>query len=326
MTKPKLTILTDPVPAGREFFTEHTRRLARRLKYSLQERAYSSHAYYRGHFAVTRSLVEGLEKIGASFNYNPSRFNEVAETVHVVSGVRALRQMIRLKQQRQIKKLFTGPNIVVFSTEADSILASPEIDGVINHCDFACEFWAVDHPELLDRCFRWPAGIDTSYWRPDPAATRDRILIFEKLKEGSADPTARYAEYLLGLGWKVEVIKYGCYTHAQYLQMLQRSRLMLGFSPSESQGIAWAEAWSADVPTLVWKNTSNIYHGRQFHCSTAPYLRPQNGLFFDDLEDFKAQLCYWESHQDQFTPRAWVLENMSDEVCASMLYQKITGC
>ena len=101
---------------------------------------------------------------------------------------------------------------------------------------------------------------------------------------------------------------------------------MLGFVTAESQGIAWAEAWSTDVPTLILKNTSNVHQGRRYKCSTAPYLQSQNGLFFDDLEDFKIQFKYWETHREQFSPRAWTLENMSDEVCATMLYKKVTEC
>lgn len=139
-------------------------------------------------------------------------------------------------------------------------------------------------------------------------------------------PVAPYADYLRGLGWNVQVIKYGTFTHIQYLQMLQNSCLMLGFVVCESQGIAWAEAWSCDVPTLILKKSSNVYQGRLYKNSTAPYLCPQNGLFFDDLEDFKTQFNYWQTHRDQFIPRAWTLANMSDEVCASLLYKKITEC
>ncbi|MBF0420165.1 MAG: hypothetical protein HQL78_08375 [Magnetococcales bacterium] len=296
----------------------------------MKDRPFSSHMKFRGHHAVTRSLVEGLDKIGASYNYNPSRFGEVADTVHVVGGIRALRQMIRLKRQGRIKKLFAGPNIVVFSTEANSILASPEIDGVVNHCDFACEFWAYDHPRLRDRCFRWPAGVDIHYWQPDPTVNRDHILIFDKRREeDDADRVKPYVEYLRGQGLQVEVLvrcgKQG-YTQNQYRALLQRSSLMLGFTVgSESQGIAWAESWSTDVPTLILKNTSNVYQGRRFDCSTAPYLCSQSGLFFDDLEDFKNQFNYWATHREQFTPRAWILENMSDEVCADRLYRYLTA-
>jgi hypothetical protein len=101
---------------------------------------------------------------------------------------------------------------------------------------------------------------------------------------------------------------------------------MIGFVTDESQGIAWAEAWSADVPTLIWKNDSKVYLGRQYECSTAPYLRPENGLFFNDLEDIKRQFAYWEAHRQEFTPRDWTLKNMADEVCAVALYKKVTEC
>ena len=101
---------------------------------------------------------------------------------------------------------------------------------------------------------------------------------------------------------------------------------MLGFATSESQGLAWAEAWAADVPTLIWRNTSNVSNGRRYNCSTAPYLCAKNGLFFDDLEHFKVQFRYWESNRAQFKPRAWTLGNMSDEVCAKLLYDEVTKC
>jgi hypothetical protein len=166
-------------------------------------------------------------------------------------------------------------------------------------------------------------GKQTNYWQPDPAAKRDEILIFDKQNKGPMGPVAPYADYLRNLGWDVNVIEYGNFTHIEYLKMLQKSCLMLGFVTSESQGIAWAEAWSTDVPTLIWKNISNVYQGRHYACSTAPYLHSQNGLFFDDLEDFKTQFNYWQTHREQFTPRAWTLENMSDEVCADLLYRRV---
>lgn len=322
--RPTITVLTDPVPWGRHLLHESARRIVRLVRTILRlNRRYHDHPQYRGHFAVTRSLVEGLRKINASFNYNPLHPSLVAETVIVLSGIGALRQAIKFKRRGLIKKLFAGPNIVVFSSDEDSVLASPAIDCVITPCDWVIDIYVEDNPSLRGRCFAWPAGVDTNYWHPSLAAKRDLVLIFDKQNKGPVGPVAPYADYLRGLGWAVEVIEYGSFTHDQYLQLLQRSCLMLGFVTDESQGIAWAEAWSTDVPTLLWENTSHVYRGRQYHCSTAPYLRPQNGLFFSDLEDFKDQYGYWESHRDQFAPRSWVLENMSDEVSASILYEKV---
>jgi hypothetical protein len=315
------------MPWGEELGPEIVRRIAR----SLRNRAYPRRqnyngSPYRGHFAVTRSVVEGFKKIGGSFNYNPLHAKRLGENLIVLSGVRTLRQAIRLKQQGRIRTLYAGPNVVIFSTDHDSLLASPEIDGVITPSDWVTDLYVSDTPSLRSRCFAWPAGVDTAYWQPDSGTRRDGILIYEKQDAGPVGPTQPYAAYLRNLGWRVDVLPYGTFTHEQYREMLGRSCLMLGFVTGESQGIAWAEAWCMDVPTLIWKNESNVYRGRQYRCSTAPYLRRENGLFFEDLSDFKRQFTYWQIHREQFNPRDWILKNMSDEACASILYKKVTEC
>ena len=322
-----MTILTDPIPWGRELLHESARRIARIARDHIRTRRhYSNHPKYRGHFAVTRSLIEGLNKIGANYNYSPLHPSRMADTVIVLAGVRTLRQAIRLKQSGLIKKLFAGPNIVVFSSDDDSVLTAPEIDWVITPSDWVTKVYVQDNPVLIEKCLVWPAGVDTNFWQPDIVTKRDRILIFDKLSSSLEDPIHAYFDYLGGLGWQVDIIKYGSFTQSQYLQLLRRSCLMLGFCRGESQGIAWAEAWSTGVATLIRKNTTNVYQGRRYDSSTAPYLCSQNGLFFDNLQDFKIQFDYWESHREQFKPREWVLTNMSDEVCTSMLYRKVTEC
>lgn len=332
MTKPKLTVLTDPMPWGREILHEGARRIARWLRDAfLLNRQYFNHPLFRGHFAVTRSLVAGLQSMGVSFNYNPRFPWEMADTVIVLAGVRTLRQAIRLKQKGQIRRLLAGPNIVVFSSDFDSLIASVEIDTVITPSDFVVDLYLEDNPSLNGRIFSWPAGVDTDYWLPNLTENGNRILIFDKRRvDDDPDRVKPYVDFLRNAGWQVDVLQ-RCgrqgYTHEQYLKLLQVSCLLVGFTVgSESQGLAWAEAWSADVPTLILKNSSNVYQGRRYTCSTAPYLHPKNGSFFDDLEDFKSQFAYWEAHREQFTPRAWTLENMSDEVCASLLYKKAVEC
>ena len=327
MSRPKLTILTDPLPWGGDFLYEGLRRVARFVRGIIfSKRSYFNHPIYRGHFAVTRSLIEGLHKIGADFNYNPRFPWNLADTVIVLAGVRTLRQAIRLKQRGLIKKLYAGPNIVVFSGDNNSILAAPEVDAVITPCEWVINVYLEDNPSLKERIFSWPAGVDTLYWKPDSILRRKAILIFEKQNKGPVGPVGPYIDYLRAEGWEVQVIQYGTFNHHEYLDLLQQSCLMLGFVVCESQGIAWSEAWSTDVPTLIWRRTSNVFRGRHYKNSTAPYLAPQNGLFFNDLEDFKIQFKYWLTHREQFSPRKWILENMSDEVCAATLYQKVAQC
>lgn len=320
-----ITVLTDPLPIGIWKIPENIKTVARWFRDRIKPIKYN-YGKYRGHYAVTRSLIEGLIKEGLPHNYNPKCRHNLAETVVVLAGVRTLQQAIELKRLGYIKRLFAGPNIVVFSSDYNSILAAPEVDAAITPCEWVVDLYVMDNPSLLGRCWSWPAGVDMEYWRPPNETVRNTILIFEKQNKGPVGPIAPYAEFLKQHGYKVEVIQYGSFTHSDYRQYLHQAMLMVGFVVDESQGLAWAEAWAADVPTLIWRNEQNTYRGRTYRTSTAPYLDPANGLFFNDLLDFKVQFALWESHPENFSPRNWTLENMSDEVCASRLYKKVLEC
>jgi hypothetical protein len=322
---PLLTILTDPMPIGRRLVPEGGRRIARAARdLVVRKRSWHQHRQYRGHFAVTRSLVEGLEEIDASFNYNPVRASDLGRTVLAISGVETVRQAIELKRAGLIERLLVGPNIVVFASDENSIIASPEIDEVVLPCQLSIDLYLEDCPSLADHVSVWPAGVDTSFWSSD-GSVRDQVLIFEKQAKGPVGPVEPYADYLQSLGENPKVIRYGEYDHELLLRELRRSKVMVGFVTDESQGLAWAEAWSTEVPTLIWKNDTNVYRGRRYNCSTAPYLSSQTGLFFDDLADFRVKFDEWKQAPDVFCPRDWVLKHMSDRVCAELLYSKVLG-
>ena len=277
---------------------------------------------YRGHFAVTRSLVEGLRKIGVHASYNPSKLRDVAEVVVVLSGVRALQQAIELKRKGHVRKILAGPNIVVFPSEIEETICSSEVDKCIVPADWVVEMYETDCPKLKGKCAIWPAGVDTKYWQPSGVScSRKKVLVYEKQVKSPVGPVDPYIKVLMEKGYEVCLIRYGTYTADYYRDKLQGSCLMVGFVSDESQGLAWAEAWSTDVPALLWSQDHDIYRGRTFRSSTAPYLSSATGLFFDSLTKFRAVFDDWESKRVIFHPRKWVLGNMSDEVCAKRLLE-----
>lgn len=319
-TRVDLTILTDPIPFGKHYCTEHAKRIGRRARNLCFPPPEYMRSKYRGHFAVTRSLVEGLRKIGMNFNYNPQRLTDVADVVIVLAGVATLTQAVELKRAGYVKRLLAGPNIVVFPSDVRETLCSPLVDLCTTPDDFTCKMYVDDCPELLGRCLAWPAGVDTSYWHPDPdMRNAKQILIYEKQSKGPVGPISEYLRILRGHEYIVEVMRYGEYLPSFYLKLLQHSSLMIGFSQSESQGIAWAEAWSTDVPMLSWYQEHYTYRGKTFRASPAPYLSAATGIFFSSPEEFEAALSTWETSRRVFAPRKWVMENMSDEVCARKL-------
>lgn len=330
----KLTVLTAPVPTGTQALYEYGYRSGRWVKQKLTNPYYPLTAKYGGHAAVTRSVVEGLTKIGANFNYNPLRVKDLAEIVHVPGGVRPLQQMILFKKQGRIKRLSAGPNIVEFSTDADSILVSPEIDSLVQHSDIGRQLWASDYPELLDKCFLWPAGVDVNFWQPSSNHKPGRtILIYDKRDSPETDPLRirPYVDYLTKKNYAVNVLTKTMtaaqYSTKTYLDFLQRSDLMIGFTrhAGENQGITWSEAWSVNVPTLLLQVEETVYRGRKFRTHTAPYLSDAMGAFFTGFEEFKLKFQAWEQGQLIFNPRDWVLQHLSDEVSARLLYRYVTG-
>lgn len=323
--KSQLTILTLPIPEGPLGTRSRVWLATRALNYSLRGLKLP---LYGGHFAVTRSIIEGSQKANLPTNYNPSNISDVAKKVHVLSGVLPLRQMISWKRKGIIDQLSCGPNIVLRSNEHNSIIASQEVDAVVNHCDWACEFWAHDHPKLLQYCLYWGAGVDHEYWKPPRYSRRDRILILDK-RDSNQDPSRifQYVDHLKACGWPVDIITRTInsgYTHIHYRSLLHRAALLVGFTVgSESQGIAWAEAWASDVPTLILQQTRNSIQGISFRCSTAPFLSSETGMFFNDFSDFKSKFSYWSSRSYAFSPRRWVLSNMTDELASRDLYCKL---
>ena len=320
-----ITILAEPMPIGREYFGQTSKLILRGVRDLFSKPNYN-YGRYKGHYAVTRSLVEGLTKAGLPFIYSPQRLSELTDTVVVLAGVKTLAQAIALKRRGVIKKIFAGPNIVVFSSDHEHILANQEIDGVITPCSWVIDVYLEDNPSLWGRCFAWPAGVDVDYWSPGLIDTRRNVLIYEKQNKGPVGPVQPFVDYIESRGYTVEIIKYGSFNHAEYLRQLRQARLMVGFVRDESQGLAWAEAWAADVPTLIWRNKINSYQGRRYRTSTAPYLTRDTGLFFDDMEDFKRQFICWEKRQKTFSARAWTIANMSDEVCARKLFDRVNVC
>ena len=245
---------------------------------------------------------------------------DVAEVVVVLSGLRALEQAIHWKRTGRIRLLLAGPNLLVFPSEAKSLIAAPEVDICVTPSQWVSEMYIEDCPELRGRCASWPAGVNTDFWKPAYEHRRDsQVLIFEKQSNDLIDPISTYISLLKRQGYQVEVIVYGKYSREQYLEKLRQSWLMVGVGTHESQGIAWTEAWSTDVPTLLWFQDQDTYKGRIFASSTAPYLSAKTGLFFSSLAEFEVVLAQWESSRQEFEPRQWVLDNMSDEVCARQL-------
>lgn len=312
----KLTVFTEPIAAtGR---LSRIKSWGRPLKHFLQGKPRPRKKQYGGHYAVTRSLIDGLKKADIHFNYNPSSEKDIADHVVVLSGIERLKQMIALKRTGKIRQLLAGPNVVEDVREEDALVANPAIDRYIVPSEWVYELAIEDCADLKNRVSCWAAGVDTDYWNPEiPKDERKQALIYWK-----SEPQSFYAEVaktITELGYTSNTVKYGDYTINQYRSLLDKSKFMVFISRSESQGIALAEAWSMDVPTLVFDPKEFLFGDRVLHnVSSSPYLSTTAGATWKELGQLSA-LIRDKKMFDGFAPRKYALEQFTDEYCARKL-------
>jgi len=282
---------------------------------------------YTGHYGVTRSLIEGLKSTDIIFNYNPKKFKDVYDTVWVLSNIEALQQAIYLRKKEKIKKLIAGPNLMVRSNEYNKILVSPEIDLCIVPSEWVKQAYIEDEPSLTNRIKSWYAGVDTNFWSKskDQKKNTDKQKVLVYWKTENHNFCQSIENLLKKNNWNPICIRYGCYGKNEYKILLSNVKFAIFISRSESQGLALAECWSMNIPTFVWDPNEPLIINGKMHAqvSAAPYLNKDVGMSWKTLAEFELILNNIKNILPQFNPRTWVLENMSDQICAQLFLKKI---
>lgn len=279
------------------------------------------------HPAVTQSLLRGFGALQVDYNYNPSQEHEVGSTVVVLTNMDALKQAIRWKRAGRIKKLLAGPNLVISPKDHSGIILAPEIDKYMVNSEWTKTAYIEDAPELIRSIAIWPAGVDIGYWNPSQLLSikkTNNVLVYWKTE--SIKFCQAIEEVLRKNYWNPVRIQYGHYTHEAFKQALNSSSFAVFISRSESQGLALAEAWAMDVPTIVWNPRELVTNGRTYTDSSAcPYLTPQTGADWKHIQEFEYLLSQMPTLLASFSPRAWTLQNMSDTASASTLLSLINS-
>jgi hypothetical protein len=196
----------------------------------------------------------------------------------------------------------------------NGILLSPEIDQVVVASDKVRQQFEHLAPQLAGRVCVWPAGVDEKYWlAPSGKTERTTVLIYNKrMTQLAIELDAALAAH----GFHCEVINYGehrreRYRPHQFRSALNKARACVLLTLDETQGLAAAEAWSMDVPTLAYRAP-----GRE-NIQTVPYLNSAVGAYWSSTDEL-IQLLH-NLHNAKFRPRDWLLANMTDAVCAAKL-------
>jgi hypothetical protein len=183
------------------------------------------------------------------------------------------------------------------------------------------DLYASMAPALTPKMRVCPAGVDADYWQPSGNERAARAVVYWKdAPEALGDDVERV---LRAAHLEPVRVRYGDYDLQWYRSALSEARLAVFLSTFETQGLALAEAWAMDVPTLVWnpQEPTNWAGGDTFTAeSSCPYLTPATGIAWKTIAEMEQAARVVLTRNTAFTPRAWVLANMTDAVCASALY------
>jgi len=324
VSRPALTVLTAPIrPAPQRLYTR-LRGIGRRVLKPGSPGLPGSP--YPGHYALVRSVVEGLREIHADFNFNPETFAELSRVVYAPAN-EALLQAAALKRRRRIDFLAAGPVNALFADESDGILQMPEVDLLIVPSAWTIDFYR-GVPELVRKARICPCGVDAEAWKPSGVKKEQSAVIYWKSGDERFCEEVEASVRRCGLTPLRVRSRHGehsLFTPDDLRRLLDRSVLAVFLSTFETQGIALAEAWSMNVPTIVWDPQGDAdWRGRHFTSgSSAPYLTPATGLAARDTAGIEPAIRQALATLASFQPREWVLANMTDAICSRQLFELI---
>lgn len=270
---------------------------------------------------VIGSLLRGLRALGIPHDFN--NWADIGDLVYVNSDTSLLVRAMELKRHRKIKRLIAGPNLVVRAIDLNGLIGRSEIDMYFVNSAWTKTAYLEDMPSLHSRLQIWFAGVDTDDWCPlHQKQASNEIIVYWKTE--SEEFCTRVESIVRKYNFKPIRVSYGSYKKDEYKEVLNRAQCAIFISRSESQGIALLEAWSMNVPTLVWNPKELAAHGRVYNeVSACPYLTKATGSEWKTFEQLELLLQTIDQLLPTYAPRQWTVENMTDVHSAACMLQCI---
>lgn len=212
-----------------------------------------------------------------------------------------------------------GPGLYDHPSVSPKLMADSRFKYYLVTCQWVEDMF---RPYYGARCARWFAGMDTNAW-PDTRKNKKTIdvLIYDKIRWNRDEYIPLLLEpilaHLKNCGLSTETIRYQHYDHNTYKTLLAASKTMIFLCEHETQGLAYQEALTSNVPILAWDNgfwldPSRLdFEPNPVPATSVPYFSPECGERFKDLNDFYPAFEKFFPCSDQYQPRRYVEQNLS---------------
>ena len=233
---------------------------------------------------VAGNLVKGLHMLGVNVKINEHTI--VNGCLQVCSAYDSLPDYT-----------LVGPNIFVEPTKNDLRFLHHVVPG-----QWVKPYY-YSYPELKHITIDiWPVGIDTDIFNVTKNITQDCFIYF---KNRSNYDLEVLKELLNKRGLKYSVLEYGKYNEKQLLETCTASNFCILLTGTESQGIAYMEILSCNVPCLVFNMPQWIYGRHCFPATSVPYFSDQCGFITNTMDGIEL----FFNNINQYSPREYILSN-----------------
>lgn len=269
---------------------------------------------------LRKNLLIGLKQNKIKFNINPSIKNTFKFCI-ILDDINILKKLIDNKKYYNFK-IIAGPNLMIMPNEYNKILYNKQIDKIIVPSKWVKnKYLEVSQNKLKKKIFIWASGINHKFWKPGKIKKIDFLIYSKYIKDKKILNSC--LNFLKKNNFTYENIEYGKYSKKDYSSLLKKSKKSIFFTESESQGLAFFEAWSSQVPTLVY-NPKKAYK-RPFKTKTnsCPYLNNKLGDDFNNFRTFKKKI--FSFHNQKFNTREWIKDNFSLKKSTKKLIEIISN-
>lgn len=281
-----------------------------------------------GQTRVFLNLCAGLDKLGISYRVNDYRYIE-----------RHLDELACIIGKPHVLDKASWRNPIIFGAAVHShpfsdpdLLRRLPVRRILVPGEWMRQMW---EPHYGNTVVAWPVGIDTESWKPDSETEKtfdfllyDKVLwehqnyehtLLEPIRHELHHRRFRYSE-----------LRYGYYHEEAFRELLRKCRAMIFLCEHETQGIAYQQSLACGVPILAW-DRGGYWQDPEFYphqvkfgpVTSVPYWDERCGRKFVDAADFPEGLDHFWECRTQYSPREYVLQNLTLEICARQYLEHV---
>jgi hypothetical protein len=294
----------------------HALRFARRLVQAARRKQKVT-----GFGVAFQSLITALEQSGYDVRVNDERLARANPDYPVgIAGYPHILDRWDLPNPAVL-----GPGLLDHPSINPGLMKDPRFVRYIVPCEWMrTMFGKVFPPEKLGLFF---AGLDMRQWGDLRSCPKDLdFIVYDKIRWNHAQQERELVGPVLRVledkGLRYERLVYKQYDHARYRSLLQRAHGMIFICEHETQGLAYQEAMSSNVPILAWDprlwlDPNRFKYGEtDVPASSVPYFDERCGDRFRDAAELPGALQRFMAHRDGYEPRRYVADHLSLEASA----------